>query len=267
AHLTTFTMLGIRRSAARHGECRTGYHTRHHAADPKRTEPTGPAVRTRRHHCRHRQGWQSIPGGCRADRGIEERVAGRSAGIPCGSQSVLNPRTVMSLRAAAHVIEWRSFTAVHASGPGTQRVWRGRRATFASRSFDGVSFLQGLRQAGWAAPGNVHIDTRWGAGGAERIHKYAAELLALAPDRIVASGGAVAGPLLKLTRTVPIVFTLTPDPVGAGFVQSLAHPGGNATGFTSIEYGMSGKWLELMRDIAPGVTRAAVLRDPTLPAG
>src|SRR5262249_20408812 len=139
AHLTTFTMLGIRRSAARHGECRTGYHTRHHAADPKRTEPTGPAVRTRRHHCRHRQGWQSIPGGCRADRGIEERVAGRSAGIPCGSQSVLNPRTMMSLRAAAHVIERRSFTAVHASGPGTQRVGRGRRATFASRSFEGVS--------------------------------------------------------------------------------------------------------------------------------
>src|SRR5262249_21339020 len=94
-----------------------------------------------------------------------------------------------------------------------------------------------------------------------------AELLALAPDVILASGGAVAGPLLKLTRTVPIVFTLTPDPVGAGFVQSLAHPGGNATGFTSIEYGMSGKWLELMRDIAPGVTRVAVLRDPTLPAG
>src|SRR5262245_43405842 len=100
------------------------------------------------------------------------------------------------------------------------------------------AFLQGLRQAGWAVPGNVYIDTRWGAGDAERIHKYAAELLALAPDVILASGGAVAGPLLKLTRTVPIVFTLTPDPVGAGFVQSLAHPGGNATGFTSIEYGI-----------------------------
>src|SRR5262249_982315 len=122
AHWIAFTMLGMRRSAARHGECRTGYHTRHHAADPKRTEPTGPAVRTRRHHGRHRQGWQSIPGGCRADRGIEERVAGRSAGIPCGCQSVLSPRTVMSLRAAAHVIEWRSFAAVLASGRGTQRT-------------------------------------------------------------------------------------------------------------------------------------------------
>src|SRR5215831_13006030 len=101
ARLTASAALGIRRNAARHGEYRTGYHTRHHAADPKRTEPTGPAVRARRHHRRHRQGWQSIPGGCRADRGIEERVAGRSAGIPCG---VLNPRTAMSLR-AAEVIE------------------------------------------------------------------------------------------------------------------------------------------------------------------
>jgi putative ABC transport system substrate-binding protein len=129
------------------------------------------------------------------------------------------------------------------------------------------AFLQGLRQAGWAVPGNVRIETRWGAGDAERIRKDAAELVTLAPDVILASGGSVVGPLLKLTRTVPIVFTLTPDPVGAGFVQSLAHPGGNATGFTSIEYGMSGKWLELMREIAPGVTRVAVLRDPTLPAG
>src|SRR5262245_60797903 len=130
-----------------------------------------------------------------------------------------------------------------------------------------AAFLQGLRQAGWAVPGNVQIDARWGAGDAERIRKYATELLALAPDVILASGGAVAGSLLQATRTVPIVFTLTPDPVGAGFVQSLAHPGGNATGFTSIEYGMSGKWLELMREVAPGVTRVAVLRDSSLPAG
>ena len=129
------------------------------------------------------------------------------------------------------------------------------------------AFLQGLRQAGWAVPGNLRIDTRWAAGDAERIRKYAAELFALAPDVILASGGSVVGPLLKLTHTVPIVFTLTPDPVGAGFVKSLAHPGGNATGFTSIEYEMSGKWLELMREIAPGVTRVAVLRDPTVPAG
>ena len=130
-----------------------------------------------------------------------------------------------------------------------------------------AAFLQGLQQSGWAVSGNVRIDTRWGAGDADRIRKYAAELVALAPDVILASGGAVAGPLLQLTRTVPIVFTLTPDPVGAGFVESLARPGGNATGFTSIEYGTSGKWLELLREIAPGVTRVAVLRDPTIPAG
>src|SRR5262249_49124434 len=116
-------------------------------------------------------------------------------------------------------------------------------------------------------PGNVRIDARWGAGDAERIRQYAAELLALAPDVILASGGAVGGPLLKLTRTVPIVVTLAPDPGGAGFVESRAHPGGAPTGLTSIESGMSGKWLELMRAIAPGVTRVAVLRDPTLPTG
>jgi putative ABC transport system substrate-binding protein len=130
-----------------------------------------------------------------------------------------------------------------------------------------AAFLQGLQQSGWAVPGNLLIDTRWGAGDTDRIRKYAAELVALAPDVILASGGAVAGLLLQATRTVPIVFTLTPDPVGAGFVESLAHPGGNATGFTSIEYGMSGKWLELLREIAPRVTRVAVLRDPTIPAG
>ena len=130
-----------------------------------------------------------------------------------------------------------------------------------------AAFLKGLQQSGRAVSGNVRIDTRWGAGDAERIRKYAAELVALAPDVILASGGAVVGPLLQVTRTVPIVFTLTPDPVGAGFVESLAHPGGNATGFTSIEYGTSGKWLELLREIAPGVTQVAVLRDPTLPAG
>jgi putative tryptophan/tyrosine transport system substrate-binding protein len=130
-----------------------------------------------------------------------------------------------------------------------------------------VAFLQGLQQSGWAVSRNVRIDTRWGAGDADRIRKYAAELVALAPDVILASGGAVAGLLLQVTRTVPIVFTLTPDPVGAGFVESLARPGGNATGFTSIEYGMSGKWLELLREVAPRVRRVAVLRDPTVPAG
>ena len=120
---------------------------------------------------------------------------------------------------------------------------------------------------GWTDGRNVRIDIRWGAGDADRIRKYAAELVALAPDVILATGSAAVGPLLQATRTVPIVFVHVADPVGAGFVESLARPGGNATGFTTFEYGMSGKWLELLKEIAPGVTRAAVLRDPAIAAG
>ncbi len=130
-----------------------------------------------------------------------------------------------------------------------------------------AAFLQGLQQLGWTDGRNVRIDTRWGAGNADDIRKYAAELVALAPDVILATGSATVGPLLQATRTVPIVFAIVPDPVGAGFVDSLARPGGNATGFTTFEYGMSGKWLELLKEIAPGVTRAAVLRDPAISAG
>src|SRR5712691_1028302 len=107
-----------------------------------------------------------------------------------------------------------------------------------------TAFVQGLQELGWTVGRNVRIDTRWGAGDADRIRRYAAELVATAPDIILASGGSVVGPLLQATRTVPIVFTQTPDPVGAGFVDSLARPGGNATGFTTSEYGISGKWLE-----------------------
>jgi putative ABC transport system substrate-binding protein len=130
-----------------------------------------------------------------------------------------------------------------------------------------AAFLQGLQELGWTDGRNVRIDTRSTAGDAERIRRYAAELVALAPDVILAAGGQVVGGLLQATRTVPIVFTQTPDPVGAGFVASLARPGGNATGFTQFEYGISGKWLELLKEIAPRVTRAAVLRDPTIPEG
>jgi putative ABC transport system substrate-binding protein len=130
-----------------------------------------------------------------------------------------------------------------------------------------AAFMQGLRELGWADGRNVRIDTRWAAGDADNTRKYAAELVALAPDVILASGGAVVGTLLQATRTVPIVFTQTPDPVGAGFVASLARPGGNATGFTAFEYGLSGKWLELLKEIAPRVTRVALLRDPAIPQG
>jgi putative tryptophan/tyrosine transport system substrate-binding protein len=131
-----------------------------------------------------------------------------------------------------------------------------------------AAFLQGLQQLGWADGRNVRIDTRWwGASDADANRRYAAELVALAPDVILASGGSVMVALLQATRTVPIVFTLTVDPVGAGYVASLVRPGGNATGFTSYEYSLSGKWLELLKEIAPGTTRAAVLRDPTIPQG
>ncbi len=130
-----------------------------------------------------------------------------------------------------------------------------------------AAFLQGLQQLGWADGRNVRIDTRWGAGNAEEIRKYAAELIALTPDAILASGGSVVGPLLQVTRTAPIVFTQTPDPVGAGYVDRLARPGGNATGFTLFEYGIGGKWLEVLEEIAPRMTRAAVLRDPPYSKG
>ena len=130
-----------------------------------------------------------------------------------------------------------------------------------------AAFVQALQGLGWSNGRNVRIDIRRGAGDAERSRSYAAELVALTPDVILASGGTVVGPLLQATRTVPIVFTQTPDPVGAGFVASLARPGGNATGFTTFEYGISAKWLELLKQIAPRVTRAAVLRDPATPQG
>jgi putative ABC transport system substrate-binding protein len=130
-----------------------------------------------------------------------------------------------------------------------------------------AAFVQGLRDLGLTEGRDVRIDIRWGVGNADDARKYAAELVALAPDIILASGGTVVGALLQATRTVPIVFTQTADPVGGGLVASLSRPGGNATGFTSTDYGMSGKWLELLKEIAPRVTRAAVLRDPAIPQG
>jgi putative tryptophan/tyrosine transport system substrate-binding protein len=130
-----------------------------------------------------------------------------------------------------------------------------------------AAFQQGLQQFGWTIGRNVRIDSRWPAGDSERTRRDAAELVALAPDAILATGSAAAAPLLQATRTVPVVFVIVPDPVGAGFVNSLARPGGNATGFIQFEYGISGKWLELLKQIAPGVTRAAILRDPAISAG
>ena len=130
-----------------------------------------------------------------------------------------------------------------------------------------AAFAQALKQLGWSDGRNLRIDTRSTAN-ADDLRRHAAELAALAPDVLVgATGTATAAPLLQATRTVPIVFVTVIDPVGAGFVASLARPGGNATGFTMFEYGMSGKWLELLKEIAPRVTRAAVLRDPAIASG
>ena len=129
------------------------------------------------------------------------------------------------------------------------------------------TFLQALALLGWTIGRNVRIDTRWGAANAAEIRRHAAELVALAPDVILAHGDSTVGPLLQATRTVPIVFPVVGDPVGAGYVDSLARPGGNVTGFMTFEYSLSGKWLELLKQIAPGVTRVAVLRDSTQGSG
>ena len=130
-----------------------------------------------------------------------------------------------------------------------------------------AAFSQELQRLGWTEGRNVQIDIRGGAGSSAAVRKYAAELVALGADVILAIGNATVPALVEVTRTVPIVFTVVIDPVGAGFVQNLSRPGGNVTGFMMFEYSLSGKWLELLKQIAPSVTRAAVLRDPTLPAG
>ena len=130
-----------------------------------------------------------------------------------------------------------------------------------------TAFQQALQGLGWTDGRNVHIETRFAAGNAADTRKYAAELATLAPDVILAVGSTGLAPMLQATQTVPIVFVLVPDPVGSGFVHSLSQPGGNATGFMDFEYNLCGKWPELLKEIAPGVTRAAVLRDPAIVAG
>jgi putative ABC transport system substrate-binding protein len=118
-----------------------------------------------------------------------------------------------------------------------------------------AAFAQGLQQMGWTVGQNLRIDYRWGAGNTDAMRKHAADLVALAPEVILAHSSAALAPLLQASRTIPIVFTIVADPVGAGFVGSMPHPGGNATGFTNFEYGMAGKWLELLKEITPRVTR------------
>jgi ABC-type uncharacterized transport system substrate-binding protein len=160
-------------------------------------------------------------------------------------------------------------------GAGAQQGERMRRigvlTPFAADDAEGharlTAFAQGLQQLGWTVGQNIRIDYRWGDDKADTMRKYAAELVALAPEVILANSSPAVSSCLQATRTIPIVFAVVADPVGAGFVESLARPGGNATGFTVFEYSIAGKWLELLKEIAPHVTRAAVLRDSAIAAG
>jgi ABC-type uncharacterized transport system substrate-binding protein len=130
-----------------------------------------------------------------------------------------------------------------------------------------ATFQEALADLGWNVALNIHMDVRWASGNRLDNRKYAAELIAQAPDVVLASTTVALGPLLELTHTIPIIFVNAADPVGGGYVESLARPGGNATGFTLFEYSMSGKWLELLKEVAPSTTRVAVLRDPSIAAG
>src|SRR6516225_9118651 len=130
-----------------------------------------------------------------------------------------------------------------------------------------AAFHQGLQEGGWTLGHNARIEVRWGAFDASNSRRYAAELVAFSPDVILAAASAAMGALQQTTRMVPVVFVNIIDPVGAGFVESLARPGGNATGFTPFEYGMSAKWLELLKEIVPPLKLAAVLRDPAIASG
>jgi putative ABC transport system substrate-binding protein len=129
------------------------------------------------------------------------------------------------------------------------------------------AFMQGLQERGWTIGRNVRIDPRWGAGNTDLFRKYATELVALAPDVILATAGSIVGALEKESDTVPIVFVTTIDPVGGGWIESLARPGTNATGFAAYEFSIGGKWLGLLKEVAPSVKQVAVIRDPSVPAG
>ena len=162
-----------------------------------------------------------------------------------------------------------SFAARAQQAEGVRRV--GVLSTLPADDPEGtartIAFVQVLKELGWSDGRNLRIDVRWGAGDAERIRKYVAELIALSPDVILATGASSVGPLQQATRTIAVVFVQVTDPVGAGLVESLARPGGNATGFALFEYSTSGKWLELIKEIAPRVTRVAVLRDQASQTG
>jgi len=154
----------------------------------------------------------------------------------------------------------------------TERIRRiGALSNLAAGDPEGVArdavFVQGLRALGWSVGRNLQIDYRWSGGDANRLQAHAAELIALGPEVVLANSGVTILPLQQASRSMPIVFAQTVDPVGLGVVESLARPGGNITGFTNIEFGITAKWLELLKQIAPAITHVAVLRDPFDPAG
>ena len=140
-------------------------------------------------------------------------------------------------------------------------------ATDAQAQARNAAFLQGLQQLGWTVGRNIQIDYRWSAGNVDDTRKYASELVALVPDIIFVPGSSAVAPLLQVTRSIPVVFTMVADPVGSGFVTSLSRPGGNATGFMIFEYGIGAKWLEVLKELIPGLKRVAVIRDPYIIAG
>ncbi len=185
-----------------------------------------------------------------------------------GTRTIGRREFIAGLGGAAAVSAWPLAARAQQSGPikriGILLTAAADDAQYQARV---GAFLQALALLGWSIGHNLRIDTRWATTNAAEVRRHAAELAALAPDVILATGASTVGPLLQATRTVPIVFTTVGDPVGGGFVDSLARPGGNVTGFMTFEYSMAGKWLELLKQIAPGVTRAAVLRDPATPSG
>src|SRR5258708_3332554 len=196
---------------------------------------------------------------------LAPQTLSRSEG-PAGGQVHMKRREFITLLGGA-AVSW-PLVARAQQAERTRRIGVLLPATADDAEFQARvgAFLQGLQQSGWSIGRNVRIDTRWATANAADIRRHAAELAALAPDVILAHGTSTVGPLLQATRTVPIVFPVASDPVGAGFVDSLARPGGNATGFMTSEYSISGKWLDLLKQIAPGVTKVAVLRDPATPS-
>jgi hypothetical protein len=214
----------------------------------------------------------------RARHSLGDGALGRSSLVdrPAGTATVFGPANAQNPQPCRHEVEHLAdrladdMERAAAAGKSNAADRRAHEppSDDAEAQLRNAAFLQGLQKLGWTVGRNLRIDFRWGTGGdAGRLREYAAELVALAPEVILAVGVTVVVQLQQTTRTTPMVFVQVSDPVGAGFVANLARPGGNITGFTLFEYGTSAKWLELLKEIAPRVTRAAVLRDPSNPSG